>query len=364
MSPEKQAALPKIKELHLAFKDREYFIENLALLLKAAVPVSQALASLQETAKTKAMRQTLSAMQADIESGTSLAGSLEKSGTVSGQTLALVRLGEQSGHLVENMQLAAQQEEKRHTFRSKVRSALIYPRFVLSLTVIVGLGVAWFLLPRLAGTFSQLNVALPLPSKIMIGLGIFLREHGLVAVPSAFAVFGIVGYIMFGAPKTKVIGQRFLLALPGVGKLMREVEVAQFGYLLGTMLDAGLAITKAIDLLAESSTLQQYQQFYRELSRSLEDGHTFQETLKGYKKISTLFPPSVQQMVIAGERSGSLSDVLKTVGRTFEQKADITTQNLEATIEPVLLVIVWVGVMGVAVAVIVTIYSLVGGLGG
>jgi type II secretory pathway component PulF len=348
---------------HFAFKDREYFVENLALLLKAAVPLGQALASLEQTSRTKQMKRALKEMQADIEAGEPLAVSLEKSGVVSAQTLSLVRLGEQSGHLVENMQLAAEQEEKRHFFHSKVRSALIYPGFVLGLTIIVGLSVAWFLLPRLSNTFSQLQVGLPVISKYMIGLGVFLKEHGVIAVPAVFLVLGLVAYILFGLPQTKVLGQRLLFLIPGISRLLREVEVAQFGYLLGTLLDAGLPITKAVRLLAQSSNAKQYSKFYEYLAQSLEDGQTFQQSMAGYESISKLFPPSVQQMVIAGERSGSLSQVLKTIGRTFEQKSDVTTQNLEAILEPIMLVVVWVGVMAVAVAVILPIYSLIGGLG-
>ncbi len=358
-----QASKPKkLSPRRFPFKDREYFVENLALLLKAAVPLGQALASLEQTSRSKEMKNALHEMQADIEAGEALAITLERSGLVGTQTLALVRLGEQSGHLVENMQLAAEQEEKRHFFHSKVRSALIYPTFVLSLTLIVGLGVAWFLLPRLSTTFTQLAVSLPAISKAMIGFGIFLREHGLVAVPSALFVAVGIGYMLFSAPRTKFIGQALLFKTPGIARLMREVEVAQFGYLLGTLLDAGLPITKAVRLLGQSTTANRYRKFYEYLAQSLEDGQSFQQGLAGYNKISDLLPPSVQQMVIAGEHSGSLSQVLRTIGRTFEQKSDVTTQNLQSILEPILLVIVWVGVMAVAVAVILPIYSLVGGL--
>ncbi len=358
-----KAKLAKPHKVRLSFKEREYFIENLSLLLKAGVSVSAAITSLGDSSRSKLMQHAMRQMQADIESGSSLGIALERTGIVSDQTLALVRLGEESGHLVENMQLAAQQEEKRHIFHSKVRSALIYPSFVLGLTVLVGLGVAWFLLPKLAVTFSQLHVNLPAVSKVMIGLGVFLKEHGIIAVPIFFAVIMGIGYVLFAAPKTKFIGQRILFMLPGISRLMREVEVAQFGYLLGTLLDAGLPITKSLNLLAGSSRSIDYQKLYAYLENSLQDGQTFEQSLKAYKKISKLLPSAVQQMVIAGEQSGSLSQVLGTIGRTYESKADVTTQNLQAILEPIMLVIVWIGVMVVAVAVIVPIYSLVGGLG-
>lgn len=347
---------------HIAFKEREYFSENLALLLKTAVPIGETLDALSTTTTSKAMKQALVAMQADIGAGFSLANALERSGIVSSQTLALVRLGEHSGHLVENLQLAAQQESKRHTFQSKVRSALLYPTFVFTLTIVIGIAVAWFLLPQLSNTFSQLHVTLPLISQIMINFGLFLKAYGIIAVPVFLIVCFFIGYILFVAPKTKVVGQRILFAIPGIGRLMREVEIAQFGYLLGTLLEAGLPITQAITLLAGASGAAQYRQFYHYLATSLDDGYSIKDSLARYKHSGKLLPPAVQQMVIAGERSGSLSEVLLTVGQTYEQKSDITTSNLEAITEPILLLFVAGGVMLVAVAVILPIYSLVGGL--
>lgn len=348
---------------HIGFKDREYFTENIALLLKSAVPIGDALQSLSATTKNRSTQKALAQMGSDIESGYSLANAMERAGIVSRQTLALARLGEASGHLIDNLQLAAQQEEKQHVFRSKIRSALLYPAFVLTLTLVVGLGVAWFLLPRLAQTFSQLQVELPFISRLMIEFGVFLQKYGLIVVPIGIGAIFLVGLVLFTGPKTKVIGQRLLLGIPGIGRLMREVEIAQFGYLLGTLLQAGLSVTQSVQLLASASSLHIYQKFYEFLASALDDGHSFKEAFRMYGNSEKLLPPAVQQMVIAGEASGSLPDVLLTTGRTFEQKSDITTNNLEVIIEPVLLVFVSAGVLAVAVAVLIPIYSLVGGLG-
>lgn len=361
-----KAAHPKTtypkRPLHLPFKEREYFTENLSLLLKSAVPIGEALESLQASVKNKAFKQAIGTMMQDIEAGYNLADTLERSGIANSQTLALIRLGEASGHLVENLELAAKQEEKRHIFAAKVRSAFIYPAFVITLTIIIGLAVAWFLLPRLAETFAQLQVKLPAVSQILINFGTFLKAHGIVAVPAAIFAILLIGYVLFGAPATKHIGRSLLLKTPGIGRLIKETEIAQFGYLLGTLMDAGLSVTQALHLLAQASTTPAYQQFYDYLAQRVADGYTFKSSFVEYKNGEHLLPLSVQQMVIAGERSGSLPDVLTTVGRTYEEKADLTTQNLETIIEPIMLVAVAGGVMVVAVSVILPIYSLVGGL--
>lgn len=359
-----QKKLPKAKHFHLSGKDREYFTGNLALLLKAGVPVSDALQSLQDTSRSKNLKAALQQIQNDIEEGMPLWKALERSGTVGSQTLALVQLGEESGKLVDNLEIAAKQEEKQRIFKSKVRSALLYPTFVITLTLVVGLAIAWFLLPKLAVTFDQLNVPLPFISQIFINFGLFLKENGYWAIPTAIALLILALYILFGLRATKWMGQSLLFHLPGISKLMREVEIARFGYLLGTLLEAGLPVTESLRLLERASTARDYQKFYAYLYKAFEDGYSFKASMGRYKHAATLIPPAVQQMVVAGEKSGALADTLASIGKIYEEKADVSTQNLEAILEPILLVIVWLGVMAVAIAVILPIYSLVGGLEG
>lgn len=350
------------KTPHLAYKESEYFTENLALLLRSAVPINEVIESLAEGARSRPFKKALKGIQEDISAGYGLSDALDRSGIIGSQTLALIKLGEASGHLVENLQLAAQQEAKRHALKAKVRSALIYPSFVIGLTLVVGLSVAWFLLPRLAETFSQLGVALPPISKALINIGIFLQNHGAVAVPAFVIGSLLLGYILFVAPHTRNIGKTILFHLPGVGRLIREVEVAQFGYLLGTLMNAGLTITQSLALLESATTVPQYKKLYHYLGESLDNGNTFKDSMASYKHIQSVLPVSIRPMVVAGERSGSLPEVLLTIGSAYEQKSDITTENLETIIEPILLVAVALGVLMVAVAVILPIYSLVGGL--
>jgi type IV pilus assembly protein PilC len=352
----------KPKKFHLPAKDREYLTANLAQLLKAAVPVGEALQSLADTTKLKIFKRAIVQISKDIDEGLPFWKALQRSGVVNAQSLALIRLGEESGNLINNLEVAASQEEKQRIFNSKIRSALLYPTFVLSLTALVGLGVAWFLLPKLSVTFAQLQVDLPLISKIFINLGLFLKQNGVWFVPAVLTTAFLSLYILFGVPKTKRLGNALLFHTPGIGKLLREVETARFGYLLGTLLQAGLTVTQALELLEQSTTSYRYRQFYKYLRQSFDEGYSFKVAFGKYNKSVKLLPPAVQQMVIAGEKSGSLPDTLLTIGKDYETKSDISTQNLEVILEPILLVIVWLGVLGVAVAVILPIYKLVGGL--
>jgi len=353
---------PHAKQFHLRAKDREYLTTNLTMLLKAAVPVGEALESLASTSNSKLFKQAITQMQHDIDEGMPLWKVLQRSGVISDQTLALVRLGEESGNLVANLEVATRQEEKQRILRSKVRSALIYPIFVLGLTGVVGIAVAWFLLPRLSQTFTQLNVPLPFISKFFLNIGVFLKQYGMYAIPGGLIAMILLLYLLFAAPKTKRAGIWLLFHTPGISRLMYEVEIARFGYLFGTLLEAGLGVTEALELLQNSTNAPQYQRFYRYLRDAFDQGYGFRDALPKYKGSRKLLPGSVQQLIIAGERSGSLAETLLTVGRTYEQKADTSTENLEVILEPILLVIVWLGVMGVAIAVILPIYKLTSGL--
>lgn len=239
---------------------------------------------------------------------------------------------------------------------------MIYPVVVLSLTVIVGLGIAWFVLPRLASVFSSLRLELPAITRAMIAAGNFLGDYGSIVIPTFLGLAAVLIYLFFFYSKTKFIGQAILLFLPGTKKLIKEVELTRFGYVLGTLLRAGLLVTYAVDSLSKATALRSYQKLYNHLKESIDEGSSFNRAFSEYKNSGRLIPIPVQQMVASGEQSGHLHDTLFKIGETFERKTEDTTKNLSIVLEPILLVIVWFGVVAVALSVILPIYSLIGGL--
>jgi type II secretory pathway component PulF len=321
-----------------------------------------ALTSIVKETKTPGMKKILERMLLEIESGSPVWKSFDKTGFFKGYTISLLRLGEESGNFAENLKVVALEEEKDREFKGKVRSALMYPVFVLTLTLVVGIGISWFILPKLAKIFTDLKLSLPLVTKVLLAFGVFLSKHGIVAVPLASIIIGGVGYIVFGYKKTKFLGEIVIFSIPGINRLMMEVEVARFGYLLGTLLEAGLPVTRAIDSLAGATEVLRYKAFYLALRESIDMGNSFQKSFAAYKNIDNLIPPPIQQLIVSGEQSGNLNKTLIKVGQMLEARSDATTKNLSIIMEPILLVIVWMGVVTVAFAVILPIYSLVGGL--
>lgn len=343
-------------------KERDHFIENLSMLVLSGMTITEALRSVVKETKDDRMKEILNRVMEDIEAGSPIWKAFTETKLFRGYTLSLIRLGEESGKLADNLKVIALQEEKDREFKGKVKSALMYPIFVLSLTAFIGIGISWLILPKLAKIFTDLKLDLPLITKVLIAFGEFLNKHGLIAVPVGMMILGGIFYIIFVYKKTKILGEYIIFSIPGIKTLMEEIEVARFGYLLGTLLDAGLPITRAIESLENATETVRYKRFYTHLRESIDMGNSFQKSFESYVKIRKILPQSVEQLVVSGEQSGNLVKTLMKVGQVLEAKSDQTTKNLTIIMEPILLVIVWAGVVTVAFAVILPIYSLVGGL--
>lgn len=342
--------------------DVDYFVENLAVLVASGIGIVASLTSIRAEIRSYRMKKAITALIEDVDSGVPFASALESLEIFPAHAISLIRVGEASGKLSQNLKVIAQQQEKDRIFKSKIQSAMMYPLFVLFVTLFIGVGIAWFILPKLATVFSQLHLKLPLITKVLIAAGTFLSEYGVIAVPLFIAVLVIVLYIVFGFSRTKWIGQNIILSTPIVGTLVKESEIARFGYLVSSLLDAGLPVVAALLAARDAADFPRYQRFYSYLYESIIDGNSFQKSFATYPKVRFFLPVPVQQLIISGEQSGSLREVLEKISAQYEEKTDTTAKNLSVILEPIMLVIVWLGVVSVALAVILPIYSLIGGL--
>lgn len=283
-------------------KEIGYFIENFASLLAAGIPILDALSSMKAESRSRKLRKIIEKMSESVENGASLSDTLENSGLFSSHVYTLLRMGEKSGKLVENLKIIATEEQKRRALASKIRSAAMYPVFVMSLTLAIGIGISWFILPKLAAVFSQLKISLPIVTKALIGFGKFLDGYGAYAAPALFIILGLIVYAFFFFSKTKVIGEHILLFLPGPKALFKQSEITRFGYLLGTLLSAGLSPTESLRSLSEATSFSVYRRFYLHLAESIAEGNSFKKSFASYKKANNLIPVSIQQLIVAGEQ--------------------------------------------------------------
>ncbi|MFH1188834.1 MAG: type II secretion system F family protein [bacterium] len=343
-------------------EEREYFIENLAMLISSGMSILSAIDAIRAEMRSTRMRHALTDIRDDVDAGFTIWRALDRTKLVKPHVISLIRIGEEAGRLTENLKVVVAQQRKDSSFRSKLRSAMMYPILVLVVTLVVGIGIAWFILPRLTNVFSSMHLELPLFTRILIWVGTVLQSYGIIIIPVFLVVLFVLGYYIFIYPKTKFIGEIILAHIPGVKTLIMQVEVSRFCYVLGTLLNSGMPVVESLNSLKDATTSIMYGKFYSYLRESIEEGRTFQQSFGTYPKSIKIVPRPVQQMIIAAENSGTLADTLIRVSEIFEEKTETTTKNLSVIMEPMLLFIVWGGVVGVALAVIMPIYSLIGGL--
>jgi type IV pilus assembly protein PilC len=338
--------------------ESNFFIQNMAVLIGAGMGVPTALLSVLDEVRSMRMRSALNEIIESVNDGLTLSKAVEGAGIVAPHTLALISLGEMSGRLSANLQVAALQNEKEAVFRSRVRSALAYSSFVFVLALVVGIGIAWFVLPKIAGFFKELNAPLPWITKVIIATGIFLQDYGYVFIPLFFLIFGILFYFLFSFPKTRFIGHSVLFHIPLIKKLIMETEIARFGFFSGTMISAGIPIHTIFELLPTTTTFGNYQVLYRFLSQKVLEGSSFQRMFPEYPDLGSLVPLPVRQMIVASEQSGTLAETLLKIGNLYEAKVESTSRNIPAFLEPALLLFIGCVVAVMALGILMPVYQL------
>jgi len=365
-NPKKQNAKPGTVSNILSYdvnikKEKEYFIENFAMLIASGIDILSVIDAINTEIKSKQMLLIIADFKRDIESGDSIWEAVEKSKLLPKYMILLLKFGEESGRLDKNLSLVVKQQRKNRVLNSKIRSAMMYPALVMALSVIIGLGITWFILPNLSKVFTNMKIELPLITRMMLYLGQFLEKYGLVAVPClCILIFGGF-YLLFFHEKTKFVGQSLTLKIKVFRELIQNTEIAKFGFLLGSLLEAGMPIIVALDSIYEITGYVKYKKFYRFLKNSIDEGHSFQESLFLYPKLAEIIPITVQQLLISSEQSGQLAQVLLKIGDIYNDKIEDTSKNLTVLLEPVMLIIIWIGVVFLALAIILPIYSLIGG---
>lgn len=353
------AKTPSRLTLWQARSQRGAVMENFAALIHSGMGVAPALTAMSEEARNKPLQKTLSWLREQVMAGVAFWQALERIHFVPAHQLALVRIGEENGRLNEYLDLIAQQIERDRRFRATVRSAALYPALVTVTAGVVALGVAWYLIPRLTSLFDQLQVELPLTTRWLIWLGNGMAAHGWWAVPLAIVAVAIAVYFLFFFSRTKRFGESLLLRLPGTGRVMREIELARMGFVLGHTLKAGVGIDQALDAAARGALFYPYRQLLTTVRNNVVAGRSIHATLKEYPGSDRLVPVSARRLIATGEEAGSLPEVLTAIGERYERSMQETSKSVAALLEPALLIVVWLAVLFIAVSVISPLYGMI-----
>lgn len=334
-------------------------MRNLSMTLRAGVPLQQALILFEADAR-GGRRLVITHLRKSIEAGQPLSAAMASSSRPFPQiAVHLVQVGELSGTLEENLTALIGHLQRVLDLRRKIRSAMLYPMFVLVACLGLGLSVGTIVLPELLPVFSSLDVVLPISTRILIVLAQFFKVYGmLTAFLTALTV--VVLFIMSRIEYCKPWFHRFLLWIPYIRTIQKQTAVAQFTSTLGILLKSGVAVREAIPAAAEAV---ENRLFRRAIVRSMsvvEGGHTLSD---GLKTGTTLFPDMTLSLIAIGEETGTLDDTLEYLASYYQGEVDYAIKDLTTALEPVLLITIGIIVGFTVMAIISPLYDVTGSLG-
>jgi type IV pilus assembly protein PilC len=346
--------------LHVPLQDRVLFARHLSVGIKAGMSMQDSLKLIQAQSKAKSFKAILDVLISDTANGMFLSASMEKYESVFGQLfINIIRVGEQSGTLTENLSYLGRELKKKQELRSKVRGALIYPAviFVATIGIVSTLMIAVF--PKILPVFGSLRIKLPLSTRILIALTNFMTQYTFWLI---FGVFALVILVMVLSRHEwfKNRWHAVLLRLPVVGKIAVKINMASVSRILGLLLKSGTQIIEAVNITADALDNRVYRRELRTAGEQLRRGEFFSIYLS---KNPRMFPLIFTNMVQVGENTGNLTENLDYLSGFYEEDVDEVLKNLNSIIEPFLLLFMGLLVGFMALSVVTPIYSISQSLG-
>jgi len=354
----KEFAFPKfgagVKQEELAVFTRQF-----SVMIDAGLPLVQCLEILAGQQENKTFQKVLTGTRSAVESGQTLSASMRQFDKVFDPLYVnMVEAGETGGILDIILQRLSTYIEKNVKLKRAVKSALIYPIVVLSVAAAVITLLLWKVVPIFATLFVSLEVALPLPTRIVIALSHFVGSiFGFLALVAVIA--GLIGLrVWYRTEKGRYAIDAALLKLPVIGILLRKIAVARFTRTLGTLISSGVPILEALDITARSAGNAIVERALLQTRKALEAGRTLADPLRE----TEVFPGMVTQMISVGEQTGAMDTMLQKIADFYEDEVDSAVKDLLAAMEPMMIVFLGVVVGGIVISMYLPLFVLIGKL--
>jgi type IV pilus assembly protein PilC len=356
----KEFAMPTFGSGRVKVKDIAIFFRQFSVMIDAGLPLVQCLEILAANQESQSFQKTLTGVRTTVEGGATLANAMRGYPNVFDDlTTNMIEAGETGGILDIILQRLATYVEKAVRLKAAVKSALIYPVAVVSIaTLIVGALLKW-VVPIFANLFAGLGVALPLPTRIVMGLSAFVQSFWWV-------VIGCVVGVVFGLkqirkhPRGRYYFDKALLKLPIVGSLLRKIAVGRFTRTLGTLITSGVPILEGLAITARTSGNAVLEEALMKVRKAIEEGRTIVDPLKE----CGVFPNMVTQMIGVGEATGAMDNMLQKIADFYEEEVDAATKDMLAMLEPVIIGVLGITIGGIVISLYMPLFAMIAKLAG
>ncbi len=331
------------------------FTRQMSSMLSSGLTLIKALEILKEQMQNPAMAEIVTSVINDVSEGKTFYQAVEKHPKVFDHIyVSIIKAGETSGLLDKVLLRLADNLEKQAKLKSTIKSALMYPAIIIVLMAVVMVIMMVFVIPQLTVLYTNLNVPLPLPTQILVGI-----THVLTTFwPIVIIVVGVIIYAFRRWKKTlggELIIDDIILKMPVFGKLISKTILAEFSRTFGLLVGTGTLVVEALNETAATANNLHYRNAIVAVGQQVEKGVTVGSAMS----LSNLFPPLLIQLVKIGEQTGKMDETLQKASEYFEREVDETVKGLTTAMEPFIMIVLGIGVAFLIISVITPIYSLI-----
>ncbi len=349
-----------IERLMLSVSQKELllFYRQLSTLVGAKIPIAAALRAIYEQTENAQLRVVVTEITADVEDGLSVSESFAKHENIfTAFAVNMIKAGEISGNLQGAIDFVAQSAENNYQLKNKIRGALMYPVFVISVALVIGFVTISWILPKLTTVIKDLNVEIPWYTNIMIRIGDFMQMYWWAVLVVFFGILAATVYYMRSEDGRRE-WDHIKLRIPVIGDLFMYVYITRFSDNLSVLLKGGIPIVRSLVIVADIVGNDVYKKIILKAAQDVKVGGNINTEFFRHEEV----PPMVSSMVKIGEETGRISEILDDVSRFYNAEVDQITRNLSAIIEPILIVILGLGVGVLVMSVLLPIYNIAGQL--
>ncbi len=341
----------------ISLKEKLMFARNLQVMVSSALPLPKSLETLAYQSHNKRFRKILLNIKDEIIKGKNFSDALSKYPNVfSGLFQNMIKVGEESGTMEEVLKVLTRHIEREHELKGRVKGAMIYPAVIICAMIGIGILMMIMVVPKLSKAFEDMNIKLPLTTRIIIGLGNFLANRWYFVIIIVLFLIILVRFA-FKRKGFKRIFDRLVLKIPIISPLIKKINSAYTVRSLGSLTSCGVPIVRSLEIISRVMENVHYKQALLTVAEEVKKGGKLSTALKPYEQ---LYPLLVTQMIEVGEETGETSNILEKLADFFEEDVENATKNLTAVIEPFLMMLVGTAVGFFAVSMIQPIYSMMG----
>ena len=334
------------------------FVESFILLLRSGTPLDLAFETLMNQTRNPVLKETFRETFERVKKGTPIYQIFEENPHFEKAFSGFIRAGEESGNLEESLKYLGEWLKRKNILEKEIAASTLYPKVVLSFAFLIAGGIFYFVFPKLLPIFENLNVKLPLHTRMLLALANFFKSYGLVFLLGSILFLVLLAFIM-KLKTVKIFLDKLVLKIPFLKDFVMSYQLTILSQLIYLLFKSGVTITKTLEIASESVSSYPYKESLKILKEKISTGEPLSD---GIRRFPSLYPDIYVRVVSTAEQTGSFGEAFSYLGDFFSSDILGKTKRIPAVLEPAILLLVGIFVGFVVSGIIMPIYQITQGL--